>query len=598
MSQSEPQPCEGGPVQDDAARTGETAPQQKGQAPSAPQALPIEAACAPAPAPNGSQDSAPVAAWSWKPQLRNNYLVMAVVAGAIAIFLVCHAADLLDNDIWFILATGREVVQHGIPYTNPFALHEGLGIVVQQWVPCVIAYGLYSLGGFVALGLWTLLLAGLLVLSLYRLGRLLKGDRFGGEWLLAAIALALPALMTYVSMRPHLYTMLAFTWLIYFCERYRRSGRMGWLVGCVALTAAHINFQMAMAPMDVAIVGCYWLPDLLAPLHRRGRCEKVQLADAAYKRWPLLVCMLACALALLANPYGLDGALYVAKSYGAAGYNGFILEMNPLAPWGLSGFGGMAAVVMLVLAALAAGKRGLGRIDAPLTLLAFGVGLMAFSHVRNVWLIALFALPLAMSVMHGWSMDFSQLWGRPPLFRRKKAAAVAADPWALGRRWQRWRNVALGATAVVCAGVAVAVVVLVWQAVPHWAGYEEESDKTATGLVDYIDQNEDDPASVRLFNPFNVGGYVEWRGYKAFMDPRPELWNSAMTGAETDYYNEYVDMMRGDWTDRDFKEFLERYDFDYLLVEKDTKLETYLKDFQSDYASLLGTGNYVLWGRK
>ena len=67
---------------------------------------------------------------------------------------------------------------------------------------------------------------------------------------------------------------------------------------------------------------------------------------------------------------------------------------------------------------------------------------------------------------------------------------------------------------------------------------------------------------------------------------------------ETDYYNEYVDMMRGDWTDRDFKEFLERYDFDYLLIEKDTKLETYLKDFQSDYASLLGTGNYVLWGRK
>lgn len=598
MSQSEPQPCEGGSCQDAVSRTVETAPQQGERSSSAPQALPVEAASAPAPAPEASQGPAPAAAWSWKPQLRNNYLVMTLAAAAIAIFLASHAAGLLDNDIWFILATGREIVQHGIPYTNPFSLHEGLGIVVQQWIPCVIAYGWYSLGGFVALGLWTLLLEGLLVLSLYRLGRLLKGDRFGGEWLLLAIAVALPALMTYLSMRPHLYTMLAFCWLVYFCERYRRSGRAGWLVGCVALTAAHVNFQMAMAPVDVAIVGCYWLPDLLAPLHRRGRCEKVRLASAGYKRWPLLLCLLACAAALLANPYGLDGALYVARSYGAAGYGGFILEMQPLAPWGLGDLGGMAAVLMLVLAAAAAGKRGLGGIDLPLTLLALGAGLMSFSHVRNVWLIAFFALPLVMASMRGWSMDFAQLWGRPPLFRRKGAKAAATDPEAAVRRWRRSRVIALGATAVVCAGAAVATAVLVWQAVPHWADYEKESDKTATGLIDYIDQNEDDPSSVRLFNPFNVGGYVEWRGYKAFMDPRPELWNSAMTGQETDYFNEYVDMLRGDWTDRDYADFLARYDFDYLLVEKDTKLETYLKDFQSDYTSLLGTGNYVLWGRK
>ena len=408
----------------------------------------------------------------------------------------------------------------------------------------------------------------------------------------------MPALMTYLSMRPHLYTMLAFTWLVYFCERYRRTGQLGWLVGCVALTAVHVNFQMAMAPMDVAIVGCYWLPDLLAPLHKRGRCQKVQLADGAYRRWPLFLCMLACAVALLANPYGLDGALYVMKSYGAAAYGSFIMEMKPLAPWGLSGIGGMAAVVMLALAALAAGKRGLGRIDAPLTLLAFGVGIMAFSHVRNVWLIALFALPLVMGVTRGWSMDFSQLWGRPPLRRRKKKLQGAANAGAAARRWRRWQHVTLGVTVAVALGATVAVTVLLWQAVPHWADYEEESDKTATGLVDYIEQNEEDPAAVRLFNPFNVGGYLEWRGYKVFMDPRPELWGSAMTGADVDYYNEYVDMLRGDWTDRDYADFLSRYDFDYLLVEKDTTLDKYLKEFQSDYQSLLGTGNYVLWGRK
>ena len=82
------------------------------------------------------------------------------------------------------------------------------------------------------------------------------------------------------------------------------------------------------------------------------------------------------------------------------------------------------------------------------------------------------------------------------------------------------------------------------------------------------------------------------------MDPRPELWAPAISGHSTDYFREYVDMMSGDWKDRDYAEFLERNNFDYLVVENGSKLATYLKDFPNDYVSLLGTGDYTLWGKK
>ena len=39
-----------------------------------------------------------------------------------------------SNDLWFLLATGREIIDNGIPYENPFALHDGMRIVVQQWL--------------------------------------------------------------------------------------------------------------------------------------------------------------------------------------------------------------------------------------------------------------------------------------------------------------------------------------------------------------------------------------------------------------------------------------------------------------------------------
>ena len=170
-------------------------------------------------------------------------------------------------------------------------------------------------------------LSALVVLSLYRLGRLVKGDRFGGEWILLAIAVAVPALLGYLSMRPHAYTMLAFCWLLFFLEKYRRSGKPGWLAGSVALIAAHVNFQMALAPFDLVIIGCYLVPNVLAPLHKRGRLTNVQLALGSYKRWPVLLCLVLAAAALMANPYGLDGALYLVDSYGVASYNNHILEM-------------------------------------------------------------------------------------------------------------------------------------------------------------------------------------------------------------------------------------------------------------------------------
>lgn len=543
------------------------------------------AATTAATAPDTAWQPACAAALPW----RNNPLIMAIAASFIAIYIAWNSGGFTDNDVWFILATGREILENGIPYTNPFSVYDNMGIVVQQWVPCVIAYSLYSLGGFVALGLWVGLLSALVVLSLYRLGRLVKADRFGGEWLMLAIAVAVPALLGYLSMRPHAYTMLAFCWLLFFLEKYRRSGNLAWLVGSVALVAAHVNFQMALAPFDLVIIGCYLVPDVLAPFHKRGRLLGVQLALGSYKRWPVAVCLVLAAAALMANPYGLDGALYLVDSYGVASYNNHILEMRALAPWG-KGLGGMAAVAMLVLAAAAAGKRGLRNIDLPLTLLAFGVGLAAFSHSRNGWLIAFFTLPLVMSAMHGWSMDFTKL---PP---RKKAAAL--DPQAAWQRTRKLRTVALSCTAAVALGAVVTSGVLVWQASPEWRDYEEESSMAPAGLLDYLEKQGKRPESVRLFSPFNIGGYLEWRGYRVSMDPRPELWAPAISGHSTDYYREYVDMMGDDWKDRDYAEFLDRNNFDYLVVENGSKLATYLKDFPNDYTSLLGTGNYTLWGKK
>ena len=45
---------------------------------------------------------------------------------------------LFDNDLWFILGSGRFVLENGFPYTEPFTMHENINFVLEQWLTDVI----------------------------------------------------------------------------------------------------------------------------------------------------------------------------------------------------------------------------------------------------------------------------------------------------------------------------------------------------------------------------------------------------------------------------------------------------------------------------
>ncbi len=56
------------------------------------------------------------------------------------LFLPClfFINNTLDNDIWFLLNSGRYVFAHGIPYMEPFTIHQGFDFVMQQWLSACI----------------------------------------------------------------------------------------------------------------------------------------------------------------------------------------------------------------------------------------------------------------------------------------------------------------------------------------------------------------------------------------------------------------------------------------------------------------------------
>lgn len=499
---------------------------------------------------------------------RSNISVSLIAIAVIIAFSSVYAAQAYDNDMWFILASGREIVENGIPMTNVFTWLPNLSTVIQQWLPDVVTYLTYSKFGITGICIMVAIQIAALVASLLVLSRKASGGKMRLETSLVLIAASIPALGSYISVRPQILTMIGITWTLVFLEAYRRTNDWKWLIGLPITMIAHINCHMAMAPFDLFIIFLYLIPDVTKIVKDIFPSFTYSFRDSSYSRKPLLIAFIVTCLATLINPYGLNGAMYLLSSYGAADYGDYIKEMGTITPWD-SDYG-MGMVLMTFIGAIAIG-RNRRDINFPGSVLLIVCTVLSYQHVRNVWLGALLSLPIAFQAFASVGCGTGDNGEDPdPIF---------ADSIM-------WRLIC-GAFAI--AAVGYCVTMSVSNAEINIGG---DSTSTPKDAMDWLDEN-GVSKDARIFNHFNSGGYIEWRGYKTFIDARPELFEPAITGVDEHYYREYVDTSTGDGS---YSDMLDKYSFDFLVVNDDTSL---YNDLLSDkeYVDVCDGSGYAMFKR-
>ena len=499
---------------------------------------------------------------------RSNISVSLIAIAVIIAFSSVYAAQAYDNDMWFILASGREIVENGIPMTNVFTWLPNLSTVIQQWLPDVVTYLTYSKFGIAGICAMVAIQIAALVASLLVLSRKASGGKMRLETSLILIAASIPALGSYISVRPQILTMIGITWTLVFLEAYRHTDDWKWLIGLPITMIAHINCHMAMAPSDLFIIFLYLIPDVTKIVKDIFPSFTYSFRDSSYGRKPLLIAFIVTCLATLINPYGLNGAMYLLSSYGAADYGGYIKEMGTITPWD-SDYG-MGMVLMTFIGAMAIG-RNRRDINFPGSVLLIVCTVLSYQHVRNVWLGALLSFPIAFQA-------FASV-GCVTGDKSKDPDPIFADSIM-------WR--------LICGAFAIAAVCSCVTMSASNAEMNIGSDGTSTpkDAMDWLDEN-GVSKDARIFNHFNSGGYIEWRGYKTFIDARPELFEPSITGVDEHYYREYVDTSTGDGS---YSDMLDKYSFDFLVVNDDTSL---YNDLLSDkgYVDVCDGSGYALFKR-
>ena len=447
---------------------------------------------------------------------------------AVTLLLACVAVlawrSVVDIDVGLHLAGGRFVAETGtVPSQDPFTWTVSeRPYVAYHWLFQLAAYHLVeALGvvGLVGFRFVLLLVVAALVVDVLRLRRVspMAGAAvgllalFAGEWRF--------------TLRPELASWVLAAAVLWLLER-RRLGLRAPGVVLPLLFLAWVNLHV-------------WLPGfVLLGLYAADECWRRR------SPWsPLLGWGAVSALAMLVNPYGLEGVLYpleLAARFGAADVFGrhidelvspFALAPDPLHPFTTSL--GLQAYRLLLLAGIPAAivhlRAGRG-LDAAV-ILVFGV--LASIAVRNVVLYVLLALPAL-------------------------AAALDAGLARLhAERRARLETVGLAAVALVALGLVPRVVSGVYYAdarrqdrfAAEWCGL-----CLALDTADWVAAQ---PLEGHGLNNLTLGSVLVWRDtrHPVFIDGRNEVTGEA-------FYRQYLRAMEASrWP-----ETKQRYALEYVAL--------------------------------
>lgn len=460
-------------------------------------------------------------------------------------FLITKA---IDNDLWFLLNSGRYVLENGIPYIEPFTMHNNMSFVMQQWLSAIIFWLVYSNFGFFGFFSFLFIIYGVIIWITYRLCMRITDDNFTISYAITFFSTAL--VRFFITQRPHVFTLLIVALEIYCLESYIASGRRRYLLVLPVLSILEINLHAAMWPIMFVILVPYVIDSF--------KFRLLFIEGEGYPQKAFFICIAAMLIAGFVNPYGFEAMTYLVRYYGYSEISSYVAEMKPVdinSSLGKLIYG----VMLLVVFVYCFYRKGVSRLRY--ILLSLGMTYLSLSSIRNF-------------MFFGYCVII-------PMSYYLKGVSV---PVSLERPSRR--------IFVLRTGLIITLLV-----VTLFCGYSNYCDASADSekpksaaaiefLLEYTHHQ-----SVELYTGYNDGSYAEFMGLKPYLDPRAEVFVK-QNNKNFDIMKEYAMMRTGQLY---YKNVLDKYGFRYLLVDtKKDILYTYLP-YDADYMVIYEDDRYHVY---
>lgn len=446
----------------------------------------------------------------------------------------------LDNDFWFTINQGRYVIEHGFPTTVLFTVHDNLDFIYQSWGTGVIFYTIYNLFGDFGVITLMIIIGELTLYFFYKLCYEVSKKR-ELSYFITALTMA-AYFKTFLTTRPHIFTSLNIVILLYLLEKYSNTNNKKYILLLPLISLIEVNMH-----------GMYFFMTLIYTLPYIVDLFKIKIFNIETrntKNKDLIIIFIIMFLTGFINPYTYKTVLYVFNSFGNHILKNTIIELIPL---NIVSHTPMFLGLILVFFGYYFSKKKI--IKMRYFLLVLGSTILTFESIK--------------------SFNFFLLGAVFPLVNSLDLKIQKLDDKLHNKNYYIC-NIFL-------------FMVLLCIIISNYNPIKPGNNKAILYLKSNYSTN------MTVYTEFYEGSYIEYLGYKCYIDPRAEVFLK-VNNHKKDIYAEYIKLDFGH-INFNYKKFLNEYNFDILFVNKKNGLYKVLKKNKYNYKLVYSDKSYQIYER-
>lgn len=177
---------------------------------------------------------------------RNRKIKFNILAICLIVLLAFAISPVtMQNDTYYTVKIGEQIIQNGIDMQDHFSWHENLPYTYPHWLYDVIIYLIYSFSGFAGIYISTVILASILGILVYYINNKFSKNNFIS---LVVTLLVLYLLKDFIAARAQLVTFILFTLTIFFIEMFVNTKKKRYLIPLIIIPILIANLHVAVWP--------------------------------------------------------------------------------------------------------------------------------------------------------------------------------------------------------------------------------------------------------------------------------------------------------------------------------------------------------------
>ena len=512
------------------------------------------------------------------------FILLAIILIAVFSIAICPVA--MQNDTFYTIKIGEHIDKYGIDMKDPFSWHEGLDYTYPHWLYDLFTYYIYSAFGMKGIFICTCLLSAVLGISLYLVSSKLTKNKVVP--FIVTIG-AMYVLKPYIAARAQLVTFILFIFEMYFIERFLESKKIRYGVFLFLDSVLIANLHVAVWPFFfvvflpyiaqylIAIISDLILYSKVQSLILERKIKRLSKKNCDYEKYSkklaeikdknikikskreenskkaykikitknnnvkyLIIIMIVCALGGLLTPIGDVPYTYLYNTM----KGNTTQNINEHLPMELASSTEAMVIVVIFLAILIFTDTKINLSDL------FFIGGLGYLMLMSKRQITMFVI-LGTVVLSRLIMD---------MFKKYKVDIdklidIILKPLVM--------------SFVILLFIFMGVKIIkpkVHQKFVSNISYPVEA-------CDYILENID-LGKAKIYNEYNYGSYMLFRGIPVFIDSRADLYAPEFSGLENDIFSDFINT--SSLTDF-YEDTFEKYGITHVITYKDSKMNNIIK---------------------